>query len=191
MNAWKHGLAADTIVISDEDPEQFLDLCAALEDEFMPKSRLARELVHRLATLLWRLRRIPVLEAAIFDALRGERKMSAEEEATRKRQLGEDLRRLLPNLPPPEVAAKIIAEAEEGVAPPPPPPPDEQTHDDRRITGLALIKDGQHHDTLGKLSRYEASLMAGLGNTLQILHVVQKLGADEDQLDRGRALSAE
>lgn len=171
LNSRKHGLTARLLVIGDEDPEQFEALRAALVEEFRPSSGMAQELVERLATLLWRLRRVPVLEAAIFEALRGEQKAVPDKEAERRRRLAAASRRFLPNLP-----EKNEEKEDEDIAPAL--RPDEQARDDRRIIGLALIKDGQHHDTLGKLSRYEVSLMNGLRNTLQTLNFVQNLESE-------------
>ena len=59
MNAGKHGLTARTVVINEEDPAQFEALCQAFEEEFEPRSIMERELVERLAGIVWRLRRMP------------------------------------------------------------------------------------------------------------------------------------
>ena len=67
-NACKHGLTAQTVVIGDEDPAQFDSLRKALEEEFEPHSLMERELVERLAGIVWRLRRMPKFEAALIEA---------------------------------------------------------------------------------------------------------------------------
>jgi len=72
MNALKHGISSQEIVLEEEDAEQFDALRAQLEAEFDPNSVIERELVDRLAGLLWRLRRVPVLEAALIRARREE-----------------------------------------------------------------------------------------------------------------------
>ena len=72
LNSRKHGLTAKTLVIGDEDPAQFDKLRAELMAEYDPQSALECELVERLSSLLWRLRRIPAFEAAIIDARRAE-----------------------------------------------------------------------------------------------------------------------
>ena len=72
LNSRKHGLTAKTLVIGDEDPAQFDKLRAELMEEHDPQSALECELVERLSSLLWRLRRIPAFEAAIIDARRAE-----------------------------------------------------------------------------------------------------------------------
>jgi hypothetical protein len=38
-----------------------------------------------------------------------------------------------------------------------------------RSTGVALIKDSEDHDTLSKLSRYEAGLMNAVARTLSVI----------------------
>ena len=68
MNALRHGLTAKNIVIGDEDPKEFEDLRAKLEHDLQPKTALEGELLERLAGLLWRLRRVPAIEAAIVKA---------------------------------------------------------------------------------------------------------------------------
>src|SRR5262245_4309679 len=70
VNAYKHGLTAKTIVIGDEDPKAFDRLRADLENEYNPRPGIERELVERLAVLLWRLRRIPTFEAALIELTR-------------------------------------------------------------------------------------------------------------------------
>src|SRR5262245_23724792 len=71
MNALRHGFSSQQIVLEGEDADQFDALRAQLEAEFDPNSVVERELVDRLATSLWRLRRVPVLEAAVIRARRG------------------------------------------------------------------------------------------------------------------------
>jgi hypothetical protein len=68
MNACKHGLTARTVVIGKEDPVEFDALRQALEEEFEPRSMMERELVERLAGIVWRLRRMPQFEAALIEA---------------------------------------------------------------------------------------------------------------------------
>ena len=66
-NSLAHGLTAEDIVISDEDPAQFELLLEGLQADFRPTTTIERKLVERLAGLLWRLQRIPAFEAALFD----------------------------------------------------------------------------------------------------------------------------
>lgn len=88
MNACKHGLTAQTVVIGDEDPTQFDCLRQALEKEFEPRSLMARELVERLAGIVWRLRRIPKFEAALIEARCDQARCDVYNTETRKRLEG-------------------------------------------------------------------------------------------------------
>ena len=51
-------------------------------------------------------------------------------------------------------------------------------------TGLALIKDAEKHDVLGKLSRYEASLANAVARTLSLLHSIQASGLGRQRCRR-------
>jgi hypothetical protein len=64
LNALKHGLSARDIVVWDEDPLEFEDFRAKVEADLSPVGIIQYELTDRAAGLLWRLRRMPKLEAA-------------------------------------------------------------------------------------------------------------------------------
>ena len=61
-------MTARTVVIGKEDPLEFDALRHALEEEFEPLSMMERELVERLAGIVWRPRRMPQFEAALIEA---------------------------------------------------------------------------------------------------------------------------
>ena len=65
-NAITHGLRAEELLLDGEDPVVFEMLRDELFDEFAPATSCDEQLVHRLASLVWRLRRIPTFEAAIL-----------------------------------------------------------------------------------------------------------------------------
>jgi hypothetical protein len=71
LNAHKHGLTAETIVIGDEDPKAFDMLRAELAEEYNPRPGIESELVERLAVLMWRTRRVSTFEAALIEVGRG------------------------------------------------------------------------------------------------------------------------
>jgi hypothetical protein len=56
-NAVRHGLTAETVVGSLEDAEDYEAFEAAIIADYDAETAVARELVLRLASLLWRLRR--------------------------------------------------------------------------------------------------------------------------------------
>ncbi|WP_108682496.1 hypothetical protein [Methyloceanibacter sp. wino2] len=68
MNALRHGLTASSVVIPGEDAHEFELLRAELVGHFAPRCALEMELVERLAVTLWRLRRVPIYEAAVLRA---------------------------------------------------------------------------------------------------------------------------
>ena len=237
MNALKHGFSSQEIVLEGEDPDQFDALRAQLEAEFDPNSVIERELVDRLAALLWRLRRVPVLEAALIRARRGsitappgyeiyyiseEGKKDAlaylqhlEDEADTSSDKEGYQEQKKPGAPPSMGGARLKAnEPWQGSAAPPStgvgqsrtpsPTTDEAITDSKepsrtadeaatdsqaarirrdhpdqlssRATGLALIKDSEDHDTLSKLSRYEAGLMNAVARTLSLIQAIQTSG---------------
>lgn len=66
MNALKHGLTAVGVVLDGEDPAQFESLRDRLILELKPQTALEEAMVDRISALLWRLRRVPVFEAALL-----------------------------------------------------------------------------------------------------------------------------
>jgi hypothetical protein len=66
-NALRHGLTAETVVTSLENPEAYRALEDALLAEWDPQTITGRQLVLRLASLLWRLRRASLIEAGVFE----------------------------------------------------------------------------------------------------------------------------
>jgi hypothetical protein len=66
-NAWKHGLTAEHIVIYNEHPSEFEAFRAELWEQLAPLPGLESMLVERLASLEWRIRRVPFFEAAALD----------------------------------------------------------------------------------------------------------------------------
>src|SRR5262249_38305504 len=66
MNAWKHGLRAEKVVIAGEDAEDLYAIQRALWEEHQPEPGTESLLVERLAHYAWRVRRAVVFEAALL-----------------------------------------------------------------------------------------------------------------------------
>lgn len=66
QNAVRHGLTAETVVSALEDAEDYAAFEMAVTADFDAQSAVERELVLRLASLLWRLRRATAIEAGLF-----------------------------------------------------------------------------------------------------------------------------
>jgi hypothetical protein len=61
-NAVRHGLTAETVIGVLEDREDYKAFEAAITADYDAQSAVERELVLRLASLLWRLRRATMME---------------------------------------------------------------------------------------------------------------------------------
>lgn len=66
-NSLKHGLAAKQVVLFDEDPAAFEDLRSDLFELYQPVDPISVHLVQTLAADIWRRRRVPEIEAAIYE----------------------------------------------------------------------------------------------------------------------------
>ena len=66
-NAVRHGLTAETVIGALEDAEDYRAFEAAIIADYDAGSAIERELVLRLASLLWRLRRATKIETGLFE----------------------------------------------------------------------------------------------------------------------------
>jgi hypothetical protein len=66
-NAVRHGLTAETVITTLEDAEDYKAFEAAITADYDAQSAVERELVLRLASLLWRLRRATAMETGLFE----------------------------------------------------------------------------------------------------------------------------
>jgi hypothetical protein len=203
MNALKHGFSSQEIVLEGESADQFDVLRAQYEAEFDPNSVMERELVDRLAALQWRLRRVPVFEAALIRArreattTRGVYTFTITEEGMK--DIDAYFEDKLTDPPQPVVkpwgayeaaCAAPSVEATKPTADEPSlhsaqmpitdPSHEAETKRDHHhnqlsssATGLALIKDSEDHDTLSKLSRYEAGLMNAVEKTVRAIQTIR------------------
>jgi hypothetical protein len=65
-NAVRHGLTAETVVEAMEDPEDYTAFEQAVTADYDAETAVERELVLRLASLLWRLRRTTLIESGLL-----------------------------------------------------------------------------------------------------------------------------
>jgi hypothetical protein len=66
-NALRHGLTAETVIGALEDAEHYKAFEAAITADYDAQSAVERELVLRLASVLWRLRRATTMETGLFE----------------------------------------------------------------------------------------------------------------------------
>jgi hypothetical protein len=66
-NAVRHGLTAETVIGALEDAEDYKAFEGSITADYDAQSAVERELVLRLASVLWRLRRATSMETGLFD----------------------------------------------------------------------------------------------------------------------------
>src|SRR6516162_5798937 len=66
QNAVRHGLTAETVIDALEDSEDYAAFEMAVTADYDVQTAVERELVLRLASLLWRLRRATAIESGLF-----------------------------------------------------------------------------------------------------------------------------
>src|SRR4051794_8733166 len=66
-NAVRHGLTAETVIGALEDAQDYKAFQAAVIADYDAQSAVERELVLRLASLLWRIRRATTMETGLFE----------------------------------------------------------------------------------------------------------------------------
>jgi hypothetical protein len=86
-NAVRHGLTAETVITPLEDAEDYQAFEAAVIADYDAESAAERELVLRLASALWRLRRATGIETALFEAATAD-PVKAENEYSRPTLVG-------------------------------------------------------------------------------------------------------
>ena len=66
-NAVRHDLTAETVIAALENAEDYKAFEAAITADYDAQSAVERELVLRLASILWRLRRATIMETGLFE----------------------------------------------------------------------------------------------------------------------------
>ena len=82
--AWRDGLADQTVVQTLEDVRSYRAFERALIGSVDPRSVLELALVHRLASLLWRLRRASAIETGLFE-IQGEHLLAFQQDPSHGR----------------------------------------------------------------------------------------------------------
>ena len=70
-NALRHGLTAETVIMPLEDVDDYEAFEESVAASFDPETAVERELILRLASLLWRLRRATSIETGLFTLTSG------------------------------------------------------------------------------------------------------------------------
>ena len=66
QNAFRHGLTAETVITALENAADYQAFETNISSDYQPRLAAERELVARLASVLWRLRRSTSIETGLF-----------------------------------------------------------------------------------------------------------------------------
>jgi len=69
LNAIKHGLCAQTVIISSENSDEFRTFHKNLSADFAPVNQIERNMVSRIVSLSWRLERATKYESLVLDKI--------------------------------------------------------------------------------------------------------------------------
>ena len=167
-NALTHGLTARMVTLPGEDPQAYGEYRNAIHTDLNPVGTFESELVDRIVTCSWRLRRAGYIEASVF------RHQVFDQDARRARRQAEDLevqvsfttesmKALTTAFTDPEAHAALVAQAAACDA-----------QRDGETLATTLVADATSGNALSKLSRYEASIERSL---YRALHELQRLQA--------------
>jgi hypothetical protein len=162
-NAVRHGLTAETVIGALEDAEDYRAFEAAIIADYDAQSAIERELVLRLASLLWRLCRATTMETALFDIQADHLNGLRRDTPTRPSS-----KQLIYSLFEPRTSVGIIDEE---------PPPISATSSAERTVDLArcfLRLCNLSNYALDRLTRYEATLWRQVAQTLVALDCLQR-----------------
>jgi len=70
-NAVRHGLTAETVIDTLEDAADYKAFERAIKSDYSPQTAIEGQLVTRLASLLWRLRRAVIIESGLLNIQAG------------------------------------------------------------------------------------------------------------------------
>jgi hypothetical protein len=150
QNAVRHGLTAETVIDALEHAEEYAAFEMAITADYEAQSAVERELVLRLASLLWRLRRATAIESGLF-------KIQAKQllQFRQRRQAHQDRQKIIDSMYQDGVAEDKMQKADEDTGSQPilalTDQSDDLTRSFVRLTNLPTYP-------LDRLSRYEATL---------------------------------
>ena len=173
MNAMKHGLLAEQVVVRGEDPTEFTQVVNSLIDEFQPQGPLEEQLVERVAACMWRLRRLYRVEAEIFtyESLTIELN-NASEDVAKYEVTDWSLERKALN------PVNVTDERRHNQATTRLDKAHRLVQEEAGTLGAAFRRDANYAGAISKLSRYEAAIERSLYRALHELQRVQAARED-------------
>src|SRR3954470_13754563 len=162
-NAVRHGLTAETVISALEDADDYEAFQAAIIADYDAQSAVERELVLRLASLLWRIRRATTMETGLFQV---QAKHVLEDRNTRAPG---SIRRFFG---PPANHANELSSVPMATDPPAARPHADENSADLAQCFLRLARLPTF--PLDRLSRYEATLWRQAGRTIFALEALHR-----------------
>ena len=161
LNATRHGLLSRAPVAIGEDASEYDALCVELSGELAPVGTVETQLVARIASAMWRLRRVGHIEAGVLTGYAAGAYAAAADEVAQSHTRTEggmadileslnDARTVVTD----EVAHRDATEAAVEAR--------QVLHSESALLGAAYINDASGADALTKLARYEKSIEHGL-----------------------------
>jgi hypothetical protein len=165
-NALRHGLTAETVVEPLESPDEYRAFEAAIISEYLPQTPVEQQLVRRLASLFWRLRRATTIETGIL-------RMQAEilqafRRSRRRRVEGTPASAEGTN----DLAHPVLGDENNVVPRPKAGPVAACSSRDIAVSYLRLAN--LDNELIDRLSRYEANLWRQVVQTLIALHTLKR-----------------
>jgi hypothetical protein len=166
LNAVKHGLTAKTVVLPHEDLDEFEAFRGAMLIDAAPQGALEEMLVEKISADAWRLRRVPVLEAALHIIERERQKIKRIKDEVNRYKLHDS-----PSYVPPrdrqayDDAVTRLAEAQNAF------------EADNLLQAIQMLE--KHSREFALLERREQALTRSLFRTLHELQRLQAIRAGE------------
>ena len=173
MNALRHGLLSEAILLPGEDEAALRELAESLRAQLQPDGELENLFVDRIVAAYWRLRRLGTVETGIFVWERyGALAEQAEREARTYESHHFDPEFFADALATVDVAATDKKKHEEALS------RARQFRDEQKsgwaTLGRTFTRDAENANAFSKLSRYETAIERGL---YKALHELQRLQA--------------
>ena len=166
QNAFRHGLTAETVVTVFEDAEEYARFEETVMADFDPQTAVEAQLVLRVASLLWRLRRALAIESGLFQIQgRALRARPQQKHKTRNDPL-QPFRSLLDQHHTKKAAAEALDTDVMSVH------SVEPSSVDPTLCFLRIIN--LDNEGLERIGRYETRLWRQLAQTLYVLDAVQR-----------------
>jgi len=162
-NSLKHGLLSRTIILPNENQDEFQELSYELGQSFQPIGRLEEELCAMMVTDIWRLRRVNNIEASILT-----RNIFLEKAKRAEDRADSFINSFLPSsesISNKGAHRKAQKEAEEAT---------KKATSDATLIGAAFLHDANNDDGMLKLSRYGTAIKRNLFRTIQEFDQLQE-----------------